>query len=70
MLFIPAPCDSQPLCRHLLDAPPNSGLFLDVKEGSLVAMPSSGSPEGIAKTFGMQLLEADFSLSISRAITR
>ena len=60
--FISAPFDSQPLCRYLLDAPPNSGLFLAVKEGSLLAMPiPSGSPEGIAKTFGMQLLEADFS---------
>ena len=45
-----------------LNAPRNSGLFLAVKEGSLLAMPiPSGSPEGIAKTFGMQLWEAEFS---------
>ena len=45
-----------------LNAPRNSGLFLAVKEGSLLAMPiPSGSPEGIAKTFGTQLWEAEFS---------
>jgi hypothetical protein len=31
--FIPAPLDSQPRCRHLLNAPANSGLFLAVKRG-------------------------------------
>ena len=33
--FIPAPCDSQPRCRHLLNALANSGLFLAVKRGVL-----------------------------------
>jgi hypothetical protein len=45
-----------------LNAPRHSGLFLAVTEASLLTTPiPSGSPEGIAKTFGMQLWEAEFS---------
>ena len=65
--FIPAPFDSQPRCRHV-ERPAQFWALPRRQRGvPLLTMPiASGSPEGIAKTFGTQLWEAEFSSLISR----